>query len=333
MSTTSNDKPSNGKTAAPRETGRRVLEIEAQAVADLAAGLDETFDQAVALLAGCTGRVIITGMGKSGIVCQKIAATLSSTGCPAYFMHPAEAFHGDLGMIVGGDLLVALSNSGETEEIVRLLELVRRLGVGIVGLSGDPDSTLARHSDVHIKVSVDQEACNWDLVPTASSTAALAMGDALAVAAYEERGFSPGDFARYHPGGRLARKLLKVSKLMHRGDELPVVTHGTGLGDAIRVVNNKKLGMACVVDEEGRLVGIITDGDLRRRLLAVERPADGTVDQAMTGSASTIGEDALASEALHVMEEKKITSLPVVDSERRLKGVIQIHDLWRTELF
>lgn len=326
----STQKPS---TATPREIARRVLEIESQAVQRLAERLGESFDRAVELLLKCKGRVVVTGMGKSGLICQKIAATFSSTGFPAYFMHPAEAVHGDLGMIVSGDVLLALSNSGETAEIVRLLELVRRLDAKIIGMSGDPESTLARFADVHLDVSVDKEACAWDLVPTASSTAALAMGDALAVATYEGRGFSAQDFARYHPGGRLARKLMQVQMLMHQGEDIPVVNLLASLRDAVREIDAKRLGMVCVVDDASVLVGLVTDGDLRRRMLVVDPPMQGTISEAMTLEPRTISPGALASEALRVMEERQITSLPVVDGERRLVGVIQIHDLWRTELF
>jgi len=316
-----------------RETARRVLEIEAQAIAALAERIGEEFDLAVELLCECKGRVIVTGMGKSGIICQKIAATLSSTGRPAHFMHPAEALHGDLGMIVAGDVLLAVSNSGETDELVRLVELVRRLGARIVALSGRPDSTLARYADVRLDVGVRQEACSLDLVPTASTSAALAMGDALAVACYERRGFSPADFARYHPGGRLGRKLLQVGMLMHSREGLPVVLQSATMEEAVREMSRKKLGMTCVVDEAGRLSGVFTDGDLRRRILAVPDALDGAVADAMTRTPVTIGPRALATEALKIMEERKITSVPVVDSDRSLLGVIQIHDLWRTELF
>jgi len=316
-----------------RATARRVLEIEAQAVAALAERLDDAFDRAVELLVGCPGRVIVTGMGKSGIVCQKIAATLSSTGRASHFMHPAEAVHGDLGMIVSGDVLLALSNSGETGEIVRLLEIVRRIGVQIIALTGNPSSTLARFADVHLDVSVDKEACSWDLLPTASSTAALAMGDALAVAAYERRGFSARDFARYHPGGRLGRKLLQVEALMHQAAQLPSVPSTASLADAVRELNAKRLGMTCIVDEQGRLVGVLTDGDLRRRVLQTDAPLAGGVREAMTPDPVTIAPDALATEALKWMEQRKITALPVVDARRRLLGVIHLHDLWRTELF
>lgn len=316
-----------------RETARRVLEIEARAVADLASRLDDSFDRAVALLLGCSGRIIVTGMGKSGIVCQKIAATLSSVGIPAYFMHPADAIHGDLGMIVRGDVLLAISNSGETGETVRLLEVVRRLGASIVAMSGDPHSTLARHADVHLNAGVDREACPLDLVPTASTTAAMAMGDALAVACYESKGLSPAQFALYHPGGRLGRKVLEVKHVLHGGDDLPSVPATASVAEAVAEMSAKKLGMTCVDDGHGRLVGILTDGDLRRRLLRVERPLDGGVADAMTEGPVTIGPAALATEALRIMEERKITSIPVVDESGRLLGVVQIHDLWRTELF
>ena len=317
----------------PRDIAREVLEIESRAVAALADRLDESFDRAVELLTSCSGRVVVTGMGKSGLIAQKIAATFSSTGLPAYFMHPAEALHGDLGMLVSGDVLLALSNSGETSEIVRLLELVRRLGARIVALSGDPRSTLARLSDVHLDVGVDKEACSLDLLPTASTTASLAMGDALAVACYEQRGFSPEEFARFHPGGRLGRKLLRVRELMHTGDGVPRVADSTQMADTVRELNDKKLGMVCVVDDADRLTGILTDGDLRRRTLERSDPLSGNAADAMIRAPSTIGPDALATEALHVMEEKKITSLPVLDESGKLLGVIQVHDLWRTELF
>ena len=322
-----------GPRPSPRETGRRVLEIEGRALADLIERLDESFDRAVEMLIECRGRVIVTGMGKSGIVAQKIAATFSSTGRPAYFMHPAEAVHGDLGMLVSGDLLIALSNSGETSEIVRLLELVRRLGARIVALSGDPGSSLARHADVNLHVGVNQEACGMDLVPTASTTAALAMGDALAVAVFEQRGFSLADFARYHPGGRLARKLQLVRDMMHAGEGVPRVLESATMEQAVREMDLKKLGMTCVVDERGKLRGVLTDGDLRRRMLRLARPMDGTAAEGMTRHPAIIGEEALASEALKLMEDRKITSLPVVDGSGTLAGVIQIHDLWRTELF
>ncbi|HET9300081.1 MAG TPA: KpsF/GutQ family sugar-phosphate isomerase [Candidatus Polarisedimenticolaceae bacterium] len=316
-----------------RATARRVLEIEAKAIADLAARLDGAFERAAELLLECAGRVVVTGMGKSGIVAQKIAATLSSTGTPSFFMHPAEALHGDLGMLVRGDVVIALSNSGETEEIVRLLELIRRLGATIVGMSGDPGSTLARFADVHLHVGVDREACPLDLVPTASTTAALALGDALAVAVYARRGFSAQDFARVHPGGRLGRRLLQVGQIMHAGESVPRVRRGASMAEAVTEMSQKRLGMTCVVDGDGRLLGVLTDGDLRRRMLRVERPLEGTVDDVMSPSPVTIAPSALAAEALRAMEDRRITSLAVVDEGGALQGVIQIHDLWRTELF
>jgi arabinose-5-phosphate isomerase len=316
-----------------RDTARRVLEIEASALSELAARLDGAVDRAVQILLDCRGRVVVTGMGKSGIVCQKIAATLSSTGTPSFFMHPAEALHGDLGMLVPGDVVLAVSNSGETEEIVRLLELIRRLGAKIVALTGDPRSTLARFADAHLDVSVAREACSLDLAPTASTTAALAMGDALAVAVYEQRGFSPSEFARFHPGGRLGRRLLQVRERMHRGPDLPAVPEEASLDEAVREMSAKGLGMTCVVDGGGALAGILTDGDLRRRMLRHPRPLEGGVAEAMTREPMTIAPDALATEALRRMEERKITSLPVVEPGGGLVGVIQIHDLWRTEMF
>lgn len=315
------------------ETARRVLTIEARGIAEMSERLDERFDAAVRACLECRGRIVLTGMGKSGIVAQKIAATFSSIGMPAYFMHPAEAIHGDLGMIVGGDLVLAVSNSGETDELVRLLEIIRRLGATIVAMSGRADSTLARHADVHLDVAVREEACGLDLVPTASTTAALAMGDALAVACSERRGLTPDQFAAFHPGGRLGRKLLQVESLMHRGADVPAVPESASVAEAVREMSAKRLGMTCVVGEGGKLVGVLTDGDLRRLLLRVDRPLEGSVREAMIRGPRTIGARALASEALRMMETRKITSLPVVDADGVLAGVIQIHDLWRTELF
>lgn len=316
-----------------RRTGRRVLEIEAQAVAELSARLDERFDRAVEMLVACAGRIVVTGMGKSGLIGQKIAATFSSTGRPANFMHPAEALHGDLGMLTEKDVLLALSNSGETAEVVRLLELVRRIGARIVALTGRDESTLARYADVHIDVGVRQEACNMDLVPTASTTALLAMGDALAVACYEKRGFSERDFARFHPAGHLGRRLQRVEPLMHTGDGLPQCSADTEIRRALERMDERGLGVICVTADDGRLAGVLTDGDLRRRMLREREPLKGTVDDAMTSNPRTIGPDALAVDALKLMEGKKITALPVVDEGGLLVGLIHIHDLWRTELF
>jgi arabinose-5-phosphate isomerase len=316
-----------------RETAHRVLTIESEAIAALAARLDPCFDRAVDLLCGCNGRVVVAGMGKSGIVCQKIAATLSSTGTPAYFLHPAEALHGDIGLLVPGDVVLIVSNSGETEELVRCLELIRRVGVPVVAFTGRADSTLARHADVNVDVSVAREACALDLAPTASTTAALAMGDALAVACYERRGFTAKDFARMHPGGRLGRKITEVRELMRRGEAVPRVLHTASMAEAVSEMSSKGLGMTCVVDQAGKLVGILTDGDLRRLLLKSDRPLEGAVAYAMTTKPVTIAPDALAGEALRILEDRKITCLAVLDEGSRLLGVLQIHDLWRTQLF
>lgn len=316
-----------------REIARRVLTIEAEAVAALAARVDSGFERAVEIVVGCKGRVVVAGMGKSGIVCQKIAATLSSTGTPAYFLHPAEALHGDIGLLVPGDVVLVVSNSGETEELVRCLELIRRLGIPIVALTGRPDSTLARYADVNVDVSVAREACALDLAPTASTTASLAMGDALAVACYERRGFTKTDFARRHPGGRLGRKITEVRELMRQGDTVPRVLPTAPMADAVKEMSAKGLGMTCVVDTDSRLIGILTDGDLRRRMLRSDRPLDGPVSSAMTTSPVTIAPEALAGEALRILEDRKITSLAVADAGGRLVGVLQIHDLWRTQLF
>ena len=316
-----------------RETARRVLTIESEAVAALAARLDPWFDQAVEILVGCKGRVVVAGMGKSGIICQKIAATLSSTGTPAYFLHPAEALHGDIGLLVPGDVVLVVSNSGETEELVRCLELMRRVGVPIVALTGRPDSTLARHANVNVDVSVAREACALDLAPTASTTAALAMGDALAVACYERRGFTATDFARTHPGGRLGRTVSLVRELMRQGEAVPRVAPSASMAEAVHEMSRKGLGMTCVADATGRLVGILTDGDLRRLMLKSDRPLHGPVAGAMTAKPVTIAPEALAGEALRILEDRKITSLAVADADGKLVGVLQIHDLWRTQLF
>jgi arabinose-5-phosphate isomerase len=308
------------------------LTIESEAVAALAARVGPAFDQAVDLLYGCKGRVVVSGIGKSGIICHKIAATLSSTGTPAYFLHPAEALHGDIGLLVAGDVVLVLSNSGETEELVRCMELMRRVGVPIIALTGKRDSTLARHADVNLDVSVAREACALDLAPTASTTAALAMGDALAVACYERRGFTATDFARTHPAGRLGRKVALVSELMRKGDAVPRVPATATMAAAVHEMSAKGLGMTCVLDAGGRLAGILTDGDLRRRMLATERPLEGLVAGAMTAKPVTIAPGALAGDALRILEDRKITSLAVVDEKGVLAGVLQIHDLWRTQL-
>jgi arabinose-5-phosphate isomerase len=313
---------------------RRVLETEAAAILALVARLDDRFDRAVALLRGCTGRVILTGMGKSGIICQKIAATLASTGTPAHFLHPAEAIHGDLGVVQPDDVVVALSYSGETDEILRLLEAIRRLGVKLIVMSGVPRSTLAQAADVALDCSVTEEACPLNLAPTASTTAALAMGDALAMALLVERGFREEDFANLHPGGKLGRRLMRVEHLMHAGTECPIVQLTTSMRDAIYEMTSKALGMTCVVDGDDHLVGIITDGDLRRHMDTQSDLRQRTAGDIMTRNPVTISQTMLAVEALNIMEHRKITSLVVVGGEPpRLAGVLHVHDLWRTEMF
>jgi arabinose-5-phosphate isomerase len=315
------------------DTARRVLKIEAQAISDVLARLDATFEKAVDLLFACKGRVVVTGMGKSGLVARKISATLSSTGTPSFFLHPAEAVHGDLGMLARGDILLAVSYGGETEEIVRLLEAIKRLRMPLVTLTGKTSSTLAEASDVVLDVSVKEEACSLNLAPTSSTTVAMAVGDALAVSLLDKRGFQPNDFAALHPAGRLGRKLLRVEDLMHAGGALPRVSPETKMPDVFHEMSAKKLGMTTVTQADGRLSGIITDGDLRR-LMEVHRGAtlEMTAAQAMTRNPQTIAPHVLASEALNVMEKKKITSIVVVDETQAVLGVVHLHDLWTLEL-
>jgi arabinose-5-phosphate isomerase len=316
-----------------RDIARKVLELEARAILDLIPRLTDGFDRAVEILHGCKGRVIVTGMGKSGLIGAKIAATLSSTGTPSIPMHPADAVHGDIGVVVAGDVVLALSYSGETEEILRLLEILKRLDVALIAMTGHPDSTLARYALISLNVGIAEEASPLGLVPTASTTAALAMGDALAMALVERRGFTLEDFARIHPGGRLGRRVTTVGHLMHTGADLPRVTSGTPLLDAIRVMTEKRLGMTCVTDARGTLVGILTDGDLRRAMMRGTSSVSGSVDQAMTRSPITIQRQELAAKALGIMEERKITVLVVVDPAGLVEGVLHLHDLWRTQLF
>ncbi|MDE2925820.1 MAG: KpsF/GutQ family sugar-phosphate isomerase [Acidobacteriota bacterium] len=316
-----------------REIARSVLETEAQAVSALIPRIDHRFGQAIELLFSCTGRVVLTGMGKSGIIGRKIAATLSSTGTPALFLHPADAIHGDLGMLAERDLVLAVSNSGETQELVRLVPTLKRLGVHVIGLVGELESTLAKISDVVLNVSVDREACALGLAPTASTTAALALGDALAVALSERKGLGPRDFARLHPGGRLGDNLILVSDLMRRGDEVPKATPSTPMKDVIGEISRKGLGIAGIVAERDRLVGVISDGDLRRMLQSRGEPIlHCTAAECMTRNPVTIGGDQLATKALNLMERMKIMSLLVPDAGGRLVGIIHIHDLWRTEM-
>lgn len=317
----------------PAELAREVLRIEARAIEDLCPRVDAAFLRAVDLLHACPGRVVVTGMGKSGIIGKKIAATLASTGTPALFLHAAEAVHGDLGMLVGGDIVLALSSSGETEEILRVLETIRRIGAKLVAVTGNPASTLARHAECVLDASIRREACPLDLVPTASTTAMLAMGDALAMAVMQRRGFTAEEFAARHPGGSLGRRVLRVAAVMHAGDEVPLVGPDATLHDAIEVISAKRFGAAVVVDADGRLCGVITDGDLRRLMQRRERPLECSAAEAMTRQPAAIGPDVLAVEALRIMEERRITSLPVVDGGRRVVGFLHLHDLWRTQMF
>ncbi len=314
-------------------TGIRVLEIEAEAVRKLIERMDESFLRAVDIAAACSGKIAVTGMGKSGIICKKIAATLSSTGSPAIFLHAAEALHGDLGLLGPHDVVLAVSKSGETPEILQILNVSKRLGLRIISFAGNPSSTLARHADVNVDVSVAQEACPLDLAPTTSTAAALAMGDALAMALMERKGFRREDFAVVHPAGTIGKKLLRVCELMHRGDAIPRVAESTPMSDVIYEMSSKGLGMTTVTGAQGRLLGVISDGDLRRLLQKSPDPLKMVAGDCMTSTPKTITEAELAPAALARMEELKITSLVVVDSSRLVLGVLHIHDLWRTQMF
>ena len=308
----------------------RVLDIEARAVSDLVPRLDENFANACRLCLETDGRVVVTGMGKSGHIGGKISATLASTGTPSFFMHPAEASHGDLGMITVHDTLLAISYSGETDEVVTILPLVKRMGARLISMTGKPGSTLATAADVHLDVSISEEACPLNLAPTASTTATLAMGDALAVALLECRGFTAEDFALSHPSGSLGKKLLlRVEDVMHKGDDVPSVGPGVKVTDGLLEMSEKGLGMTSVVDSDGKILGVFTDGDLRRAL-------DGEIDVHNTEMAAvmhegcvTVTPDMMAAEAVHILEENKITSLLVADQDGRLVGALNIHDLFR----
>ena len=315
------------------DTARRVLKIEAQAIQDVLSRLNATFEKAVDLLFACKGRVVLTGMGKSGLVARKISATFSSTGSPSFFLHPGEALHGDLGMLARGDTLIAVSYGGETEEIIHLLEALKRLEIPLITLTGNLKSTLAEASEIALDVSVKEEACSLNLAPTASTTVAMAVGDALAVSLLERRDFRLDDFAALHPAGRLGKKLLRVEHLMHAADALPRVSLETKMPDVFHEMSAKKLGMTTVIHPDGRLAGIITDGDLRRLM---EKQGGATLSMtagdAMTRNPQTIGPHVLASEALNAMEKKKITSIVAVDESQKVVGVVHLHDLWTLEL-
>jgi arabinose-5-phosphate isomerase len=320
-----------------RALARKVLETEAAAILALTDRLDGRFDAAVQLLRQCKGRVVMTGIGKSGIICRKIAATLSSTGTPALFLHPAEAIHGDLGVITSDDVVVALSYSGETDELLRLLETIRRLGARLIAITGGPQSTLAQAADVALDCSVAEEACPMNLVPTASTTAALAVGDALAMTLCVEKGFRAEDFANLHPGGKLGKRLMRVEALMHGGDKCPIVRSDTRMRDVIYEMSSKGLGMTCVVDagDGEALLGIITDGDLRRHMERDAAIMEMSAADVMTRNPVSVPRSTLAAQALNIMETRKITSVVVADGDRppRVAGVVHLHDLWRLDLF
>ena len=319
---------STPKTATSLEVGRRVLGIEARAVQAMVQRLDRGFSDAVDLLYACKGKVVVSGMGKSGLIGQKIAATMASTGTPSFFLHPAEGLHGDLGMLARGDLLIAISNSGETQEILQLLPFMERMNIPVVAIAGRMVSTLAKNSDVALDVSVAEEACPMGLAPTASTTATLAMGDALAVALLEKRGFKEQDFAQFHPGGTLGRRLLvKVRDVMHVGAELPQVQDHVSASAALLEMSAKKLGMTTVVDRAGALAGIITDGDLRRFLQQGGDFSKVTAGALASRSPKMIGPDELAAKAVEMMERYSITTLVVAESAKRIVGVVHLHDL------
>ncbi len=312
------------------KVGQNVIEIEAAVIASLHSRIDHNFAKACELLYACEGRIAVTGMGKSGHISRKIAATFASTGSPAFFIHPSEAKHGDIGMIMGKDVVMALSNSGESEEILAILPVIKRLGISLIALTGNPKSTLARAATIHIDVSVDKEACPLGLAPTSSTTAALVMGDALAMALLDKRGFTEKDFALSHPGGTLGKRLLlSVDSIMHKNENVPAVTLGTLLKDALLEMTQKKLGITTIVSADGKLSGIFTDGDVRR---AFDRNSDvhtTRIDEVMTKKPKVIPADMLAAEALHIMESHKITSLVVVDPAERPVGIVHIHDILR----
>ena len=313
--------------------GRAVLDIEAKTVANLAQSLDASFAAAARYLLNCEGRVVVLGMGKSGHIGSKIAATLASTGTPAFFVHPGEASHGDMGMITAQDVVLAISNSGETDELVILMPLIKRLGVPLIAMSGNTESTLAKQATVHIHVQVSEEACPLGLAPTSSTTAALAMGDALAVALLEARGFTREDFAMSHPGGSLGRRLLlKISDLTHKGDAMPTVRPSDSVGAALEEMTRKGLGVTAVTDDDAKLLGIFTDGDLRRLLEQKIDMSETPIEAVMVVDCTTVAEDILAADALRIMQEGRFNALLVVDENRHLEGVLNMHDLLRARV-
>ena len=324
--------PDDGNAIDVLETARQVLDTEARAILGLIPQLTDDFPKAIALLHACTGRVIVTGMGKSGIISHKIAATLSSTGTPAFFLHPAEAIHGDLGAVRSEDVVLALSHSGETGELIRLVEAIRRLGARLIVLTGRLTSTLGQAADIALSCHVATEACPLNLAPTASTTAALALGDALALALSQRKGFRAEEFADLHPGGKLGKRLLRVEKLMHAGDAVPLVARDAPMPQVIHEMSDKRLGMTCVVDESRHLLGIVTDGDLRRHMTPGSALLDQRAADVMTARPVTVTTGMLAVEAIRLMELRKITALVVVDDVGRVEGVVHLHDLWRTQM-
>lgn len=318
------------KSTNPIQSALEVIAIEQRSLAVLAEHIDQRFAQACDLLLSCRGRVVVTGMGKSGHIGNKIAATFASTGTPAFFVHPGEASHGDMGMITGADVVVALSNSGNTAEVITIVPLIKRLGAKLIALTGNPSSTLAEQADIHLYIAIDKEACPLGLAPTSSTTAALVMGDALAIALLEARGFSQEDFALSHPGGSLGRKLLlRVADIMHTGERIPVVRVGTRLSDGLLEISKKGFGLTSIVDENNVLAGLFTDGDLRRTLDARIDLINTPIEQVMTRNCVTIQSEALAAEALNVMEQKKITGLLVTNPDKQIVGILHMHDLLR----
>ncbi|SNR61748.1 KpsF/GutQ family sugar-phosphate isomerase [Desulfurobacterium atlanticum] len=307
------------------ETAKKVLEEEGKAIISLKEKIGENFSKAVNLLLTTRGRVVLTGMGKSGLICKKIAATLSSTGTPAFFLHPADAIHGDLGMLKGDDTVIAISNSGETKEVLNIIPVIKSFGIPIIAITNDPTSSLAKLADISLYLGIEREACPLGLAPMTTTTATLALGDAIAAALMVEKGFKSEDFARYHPGGKLGIRLSKVKELMRKGEDVPVVSPETSIKDAIYEISSKKVGATLVV-ENGKLVGILTDGDLRR-FFEKDGNIKAPVRDAMTISPKTIEEEEFAEKAIEKMEKYKITVLPVVDQKGNLKGIIHLHDI------
>ncbi|SDC09311.1 MULTISPECIES: KpsF/GutQ family sugar-phosphate isomerase [unclassified Candidatus Frackibacter] len=313
---------------------RRVLDIEAEAITNLRDSINGTFAELVEVILACSGRVIMTGMGKSGLIAKKLAATLSSTGTPSFFLHPGEAIHGDLGMVTEKDIVIALSNSGETKEVIQILPIIKRIGAEIIALTGGVDSTLAENADYFLDTSVEREACPLDLAPTASTTATLALGDALAVSLLEARGFQPEDFALYHPGGSLGKKLLlKVEDVMHVRERNPLVEQDKPLKEALFTMTSTQMGAANIIDENGKLIGIITDGDVRRQLEESSDPLRLPTKEVMTAAPTTITADKLAVEAVKIMQDKEISDLPVVDKDHKPLGMVNFQDLLKAGVF